>query len=154
MLTKIVFAPERGDDPMFSLFFGLIVACILTLFILWDRRYRREWLQFRAKDWPKVEGIFVSGEGEVVTMRRGSSKTIAGYEARLYYEYQRGGEQYGIYTRFFSTKPEAEAFLKLLEGQKIPVRVKQRKPSRSYILDRDIEFLTGPLGNRRESVGA
>src|SRR6266404_3593176 len=116
MLTEIVFALKRGDDPTFSLFFGLIVACILILLILWNRRYRREWQQFRAKDWPKVEGTFVSGEGEVVTMRRGSSKTIAGYEAWLYYEYQCDGEQDGIYTRFFSTKPEAEALLKLLEG--------------------------------------
>lgn len=120
MLTESVFALKR-DDPTFSLFFGLIVVCIVILVVLWDRRYRREWQQFHTKNWPKVEGIFVSGEGEVVTMRKGSSKTIAGYEARLYYEYQYEGEQNGIYTRFFFAKREAEAFLELLEGQKIPV---------------------------------
>jgi hypothetical protein len=80
-----------------------------------------------------------------VTMRRGSSKTIAGYAARLYYEYQCAGEQDGIYTRFFPTRAEAEAFLKILEGQKVPVRVRPRKASKSYILDRDVEARTGPL---------
>jgi Protein of unknown function (DUF3592) len=140
MLTEIAFAPNRDDDPTFTVF-----VCIVILLILWNRRYQREWQQFRAKDWPKVEGTFVSGEGEVVTMRRGSSKTIAGYEARLYYEYQCDGEQHGIYARFFSTRPDAEEFLRLLDGQKIAVRVKQRKPSKSYILDRDVELLTGSL---------
>jgi hypothetical protein len=142
MFTEIA-ALKRGDDPTFGLYFGLGVYCIVILLILWDRRYRREWQQFRARDWPKVEGIFVSGEGEVVTMRRGSSKTIAGYEVHHYYEYQCDGEQYGIYKRFFSTKPEAEAFLKLLDGQRTPVRVRPGKPSRSNILDRDVEALTG-----------
>ena len=144
MLTEIAFALKGGNDPPpFFFIFCLIVAFIL--FDLWNRRYRRKWHQFRAQDWPKVEGIFVSGEGEVVTMRRGSSNKIAGYEAQLYYEYQCDGERGGIYTRSFSTSPEAETFLKLLEGKKIPVRVKQQKPSRSYILDRDVELITGPL---------
>jgi hypothetical protein len=142
--TEIGFALKRGD-PTFDLFFGLIVICIVIALILWDRRYRRRWQQFRAEDWPPVEGIFVLGEGEVVTMRRGSSKTIAGYEARLYYEYQCSGEQDGIYAQFFPTKAEAEAFLKILQGQKVPVRVKPGKSSKSCILDRDVEFRTGPL---------
>jgi hypothetical protein len=78
--------------------------------ILWDRRYHRRGQQFRAEDWLQVEGIFVPGEGEVVTMRRGSSKAIAGYEAWLYYKCQCDGEQDLIYTHFFPTKAEAEAF--------------------------------------------
>ena len=137
---------KRGDNPTFDLVFGLIVICIVIALILWDRRYRHKWQQFRAENWPQVEGLFVPGEGEVVTMRRARSKTIAGYEAWLYYEYQCGGEQDGIYTHFFSIKEEAEAFVKILEGQKVPVRVKPRKPSKSYILDRDVELRTGPLG--------
>jgi len=140
MPIEIVFISGR-DDHIFSLFFGLILGCLVILVALWDRRYRREWEQFRANGWPTVEGIFVSGEGEVVTMRKGSSRTIAGYEAWLYYEYQCRGEQDGIYTRFFSGHQEAEAFLKLLEGQKISVRVKKRNPSKSRILDRDVELL-------------
>ena len=144
MLTEIAFALKRGNDPPpYFLVFCLIVFFILLN--LWNRRYRREWQQFRAKDWPIVEGIIVSGEGEIVTMTKGSSNKIAGYEAQVYCEYQCDGEHGGIYTRFFSTAPEAEAFVKLLEGKKIPVRVKQQKASRSYILDRDVELVTGPL---------
>ena len=144
MLSEIAFVLKRGNnDPPYTLVFCLIAAFVL--FDLWNRRYRHKWQQFRAKDWPIVEGVFVSGEGEVVAMRKGSSKKIAGYQAQLYYEYQCDGERGGIYTRFFSTTPEAEAFVKLLEGKKIPVRVRQQKPSKSHILDRDVELLTGPL---------
>jgi hypothetical protein len=143
MLTEIGFAFEAWRQPDIDFLFGLVVTCIVIALILWDRRYRGRWQQFRAEDWPQVEGIFVPGEGEVVTMRRGSSKAIAGYEAWLYYEYQCDGEQDGIYTHFFPTK--AQGFLKILGGQKIPVRVKPRKPSKSYILGRDVEARTGPL---------
>ena len=124
---------------------GPIVICIVIALILWDRRYRRRWQQFRAEDWPQVEGIFVPGEGEVVTMRRGSSKANSVYEVWLYYEYQCYGEQDGIFTHFFPTKAEAEAFLRILDVQKVPVRVKPRKPSKSYTLDRDVEARTEPL---------
>jgi hypothetical protein len=148
MRIEIVFAPSH-DDPMFTLFYGLVVGCILILFVLWDRRYRRQWQQFRAKDWPKVEGVFVPDEGEIVTMRRGSSKSIAGYEAQLYYEYRFNGEQYGIFRRFFSGHSEAESFLRLLDGQKISVRVNQRNPSKSCIMDQDLE----PLLRSRASIG-
>jgi hypothetical protein len=145
MLTEISFALKLGYTPRYDLLFGLINVCIVIALILWGRLYRRKWQQRRGEGWPQVEGIFVPGEGEVVTMRRGSSKTIAGYEAWLYYEYQCDGERDGIYTRFFPTKPEAQAFLKILEGQKVPVRVKPGKPSKSCVLDRDVELRTGPL---------
>jgi hypothetical protein len=148
MLIENAFFQKRGEENAGSLLVLLIVTCLVTLFILWDRRYRREWQQFRSKAWPKVEGIFVRGEGEIVTMTKGSSSRIAGYEAWLYYEYQCEGEQNGIYRRFFPTKPEAETFLNFLDGKKVPVRVKRRKPSRSNILDRDIELLEAhPDGN-------
>jgi len=151
MLIEIVFSLKHGEENVGGLLVPLFFVCVSIFLILWDRRYRREWQQFRAKDWPKVEGIFVSGEGEIVTMSKGSSGKVAGYEAWLYYEYHCDGEQNGIYRRLFDTKPEAEAFLKRLDGQKIPVRVKQRKLSKSYILDRDVELLTGPLDEIRSS---
>ena len=121
----------------------LIWACVVVFLIVWENRYKRKWQQFRARNWPTADGVFVPGEGEVGNMMWGSSKRIAGYESRLYYEYRCDGAQYGIYRRFFSRKPDAEAFVKLLDGRRIPVRVKRKKPQKSYVLDRDVELLTG-----------
>jgi hypothetical protein len=118
MLTEIGFALKRGDNPTFDFLFGLIVICIVIALILWDRRYRRRWQQFRAEDWPQVEGIFVPGEGEVVTMRRGSSKADSVYEVWLYYEYQCYGEQDGIYTHFSPPRRKRKRFLEFSTGRK------------------------------------
>jgi len=139
-MACIALVLNRAHDTPFPWPMALIYAGIIVLLLLWINRYQRKWQQFRAKDWPTVEGVFVSGEGEVVTMMRGS-----GYESHLYYEYQRDGEQFGKYTRLFSTEAEAEAFVKLLDGLKVPVRVNQKKPRKSYILDRDVDLLLGPL---------
>jgi hypothetical protein len=63
-----------------------------------------------------VSGKF--DEGEIVTMRKGRSDAIPGYEVWLTYEYQAGGDQMGLYTlpfyyREFPTEDEAEGCRKL-----------------------------------------
>jgi hypothetical protein len=146
LLTDIGFILKPRDNPTFDFLWALTIGSIFAIYILWDRRYRHKWQQFRAKDWPQALAKFLPGSGEVVQMMKGRSKSVAGYEAWLYYEYHYDGEQEGLYRRFFPTRPEAETFLKLLEGQQVSVRVAPRKPSKSHILDRDVELLINRLG--------
>jgi hypothetical protein len=146
MLIALFAIGGGRESPIFDLCWGIAIGCILTIFVLWDRLYRHKWHQFRARNWPQVEGEFLSGSGEIVTMMKGRSRKVAGFEASLDYAYQRGDRLEGSYTRFFRTKSEAQAFIKLLELQRILVSVSPRKPSVSCILDGDIDQLIGSLG--------
>ena len=123
-----------GSAVIFTLIFGMV---------LWDRRYRRKWQQFRARNWRQVAGRL--DEGEIVPMLKGRSSTISGYQIWFGYDYEAGGEQVGIYTLPFSgefrTQEEAEVFRKLAADQSVIVRVSPRNPKRSCILDEDV----GPL---------
>jgi hypothetical protein len=127
---------HQPDNGLFDLIYGVIVLALVAAYTLWDRRYRRRWQQHRSRDWERVEGKF--DEGEVITMRKGRTKTIAGYEVLLGYEYQAEGEQNGIYNLPFKTKEEATAALNLLTNKTIIVRVAPGKPKRSAVSDEDL----------------
>jgi hypothetical protein len=131
---------RRTENGRFDLIYSGILFVFVTAFILWDRRYRRRWQEFRARNWLEVPGRF--DEGEIITMMKGRSKTVAGYEVCMGYEYQTEGEQGGVY-RYpeMPNREDAEAMLKLLADKNIVVRVDPSKPSRSYVLGNDAERL-------------
>jgi hypothetical protein len=144
MPTASSFLLRHGaEPPLFTLaYFGVILAVVIG-FILWDRRYRRAWQQFGARNWPQVPDKF--DEGEIVTMRRGRSDIISGYQVWLGYDYEGDGEETKIYTLPFSgefpTEEEAEMSRKLLARRGVMVRVSPRNPKRSCILDDDVRPL-------------
>ncbi len=131
---------RRTENGPFDLIYSGILFVFVAAFILWDRRYRRRWQEFRAQNWLEVPGRF--DEGEIITMMKGRSKTVAGYEVWMGYEYQAKGEQGGVY-RYpeMPSREDAEATLKLLADKNIVVRVDPSKPSRSYVLGNDVERL-------------
>ena len=64
-------------------------------------------------------------------MRKGRSKTIAGYEVWLGYEYRAGGD----YSLPFRTKDEADAALRLLAIKTTVARAAPGQPKRSLVSD-------------------
>ena len=137
---------QHHSDLLFSF------ACLggmlgwVTLFIVWTRRgYGRKCQQFVARSWGQTPGRF--DDGEIVPMRKGRSEKIAGYQVWLGYEYQAGGEQFGLYTLpfvgEFSSEEIAESYRKKVANQEIGVRVAPRKPKRSCVLDEDVRLLLG-----------
>src|SRR5580700_11192587 len=140
--SSLLLRHNAGTSIFPLAYFGVILALIIG-FILWDRRYRRAWQQFRARNWPQVSGKF--DEGEIVTMRKGKSDVISGYQVWLGYDYEGDGEETEIYTLPFSgeyaTEEEAEASRKLLAHRRVTVRVSPRNSKHSCILDDDVRPL-------------
>jgi hypothetical protein len=139
---------HNAGPSLFALaYFGAILVVIIG-FILWDRRYRRAWRQFRARSWPQVAGKF--DEGEIVRMRKGRSDVISGYQVWLGYDYEGDGEETEVYTLPFSgeyaTEEEAETSRKLLAHRRVMVRVSPRNSKRSCILDDDVRPLIASVG--------
>jgi hypothetical protein len=130
---------RRAATPIYDLSYSALLLGIVVALILWDRRYRRKWQQGRARKWPRVSGQF--DEGEIVTMRRGRSDTIAGYDVYLGYSYQSVGEQTGLYTCFFPTEDAAKTALELLANRAVTVRVAPSNPRKSRVLDEDLREL-------------
>ncbi len=141
MLTELSLVPHyRSSTPVFDILFSAVIFGIAACLILWNRIYQRKWPQIWARKWPQVAGRF--DEGEVITMRKGSSGDISGYQVWIGYEYVCQGEQGGLYTLPFSgeykTAEEAEECLKLVAKRNVMVRVSPNRPGRSAILDRDV----------------
>ncbi len=118
----------------------------VALFILWIRRgYGRRWQQFRARSWRQIAGRF--DDGEIVAMRKGRSRKIAGYQVWLGYDYLADGEQVGLYTLpfvgEFPTEEVAEKCRKRAANRNVVVRVSPRNPKRSCVFDEDVRILIG-----------
>jgi hypothetical protein len=128
MLLTLFVTKGRNESPIFDLYFAIAVAGMLAIFVLWDRRYRPKWHPFRARNWLQAEGQFLPGSGELVTMRKGRSRDIAGFEVWLDYGYQSGDKLEGTNRRFFRTKSEAQALIARLEGQRILVTYRPENP--------------------------
>ena len=145
MSAAMFFIHRRGaGSPIFSLIYLAVILGAVAASILWERRYKRKWQQSQARSWRQVAGKF--DEGEIVTMRKGRSDVIAGYEVWLSYEYWEDGDQTGIYTlpfyySEFPTEEEADECRKLVANQDIVVRVSPRNPKRSRVLDDDVRPL-------------
>lgn len=134
----------RGaEPPLFTLAYSAVILAVGVGYILWDRRYRRAWQQFRARNWQQVAGKF--DKGEIVTMRKARSHAITGYQVWLGYDYKVDAEETGLYTLpfsgEFSTEEEAEKRRKLVAHSSVMVRVSPRNPRRSCILDDDVRPL-------------
>src|SRR5260370_42334038 len=96
---------RRGAGPaLFTLAYCGVILAVVIGYILWDRRYRRAWQQFRARNWQAGAGQF--DKGEIVTMRN-RSRAITGNQVWLGYAVDGGGT--GPYTLAFSCEfPNAE----------------------------------------------
>lgn len=86
-------------------------------------------------------------EGEVITMRKGRSEEISGYQVWFGYEYHLNGEQGGLYILpfrgEFETPEDAEECRKQLAERSVTVRVSPRNPERSGVLDQDVKPMLG-----------
>jgi hypothetical protein len=135
ILIQLLFR-HRPENGMFDLLYGGVVLTFLAGFVLWGRRYRRRWQNYRSRNWKRIDGQF--DEGEVVTMRKARSKSIAGYEVWLGYGYEVEGEQVGVYRLPRKSKDDADAVLSTLAHQRVVVRVAPGKPNRSFVSDEDV----------------
>jgi hypothetical protein len=140
-------APARGHNVlMFDFVYLGVMLGWVALFILWIRRgYGRKWQQGRARSWRQIAGRL--DDGKIVTMRKGRSGKIAGYQVWLGYDYLADGEQTGLYTLpfvgEFPTEEVAEEYRRLAANRSVPVRVSPRNPKRSCVLDEDVRLLIG-----------
>jgi hypothetical protein len=134
---------RNAGTLVFDFAYSAVIFTVIFGMVLWDRRYRRKWKQFRARNWRQVAGRL--DEGEIVTMRKARSNKVSGYELWFAFDYEADGEQVGIYTLPFSsefrTQEEAEVFRKLAADQSVIMRVSPRNPKRSCILDEDVRPL-------------
>jgi hypothetical protein len=140
VIFTIIAIVHQSEPLVFILFQFALPLLILAGVMLWYLRYQRKWRQFRARNWAEVQGSL--DEGEVVTMFRGRTKTIAGYQVWFGYDYEGSGDDLDLFVLpffgEFHTKEEAEACRQSLAHRSVPVRVSPRKRKRSRILDRDV----------------
>lgn len=144
MLIGVLLLAGRGSDPiMVILINSAVFLPIVVGMILWHLRYRRKWQQFRGRNWPQVQSKFDGGE--IVTMYKGRTKSIAGYQVWLGYDYQADGEQTALYTLpftgEFANTEEAEKCRHLVAHRDIIVHVSPRNLKRSVVLDEDVKLL-------------
>jgi hypothetical protein len=146
MAISLFIFVARPDEPLgATVLMTILVGIGVTAVILWNRRYRRVWEQYRGGRWPKAVGRFSSGE--VITMLTARTQQPAGYEVWMEYEYKAGQQMEGLYKRPVSTREAGEAYIKRLVNQSIPVRVAPRRPSTSCVLDHDVDALiNGGIG--------
>jgi hypothetical protein len=130
---------RRPENLAFDLIYGVVVAMFLAAYVLWDRRYRRRWQDHRSRNWKRIDGQF--DEGEVITMEKARSKTVAGYEVWLGYDYEAEGERVGVFTLPRESREDADAALTALANQRIVVRVDPRNPDRSFVSEDDLAAL-------------
>ena len=139
---------RRAEDPIADLIMSAILAVVLVLFFLWSRA-RRRLAQRRARGWPSMQGNFE--DGEVVTMRKGRSEDIAGYEVWLYYRFGSSDDENGLYTLpvrgEYPDTETAESVLRMLVGKAVMVHVSPRNPKRSCVLDKDVAALLQASGS-------
>jgi len=145
-LILIRATPLRDHHGLFSFVCYAAVLGWIALFILWTQRgYARRWQQFRARSWQELAGKF--DEGEIVTMRKGRSGKITGYQVWLGYDYFAGGEQSGLYilpfVGEFPTEEVAEKCRRKAGNRDVAVRVSPLNPKRSCVLDQDVRLLIG-----------
>jgi hypothetical protein len=99
------------------------------------------WIQReRGESWPPADGRIDSAEiskpNFSLTVKNGH------YLADLHYSYSFAGMIHsGRFTRDIPTEYEAEEFIRDVQGKAIVVHYNPEKPSRSILLERDVEFL-------------
>jgi hypothetical protein len=99
------------------------------------------WIQRgRGESWPLADGRIDSAQ---ISKPNFSLSVKSGhYLAQLLYSYSFAGVSYsGRYTRDIPTEGEAEEFVRDLQGKATTVHYNPEKPSRSVLLERDVELL-------------
>jgi hypothetical protein len=99
------------------------------------------WIQRgRGESWPLADGRIDSAE---ISKPNFSLFVKSGhYLAELHYSYSFAGSVHsGRFTRDIPIEYEAEEFIRDLQGKAIVVHYNSEKPSRSILLERDVEFL-------------
>lgn len=131
-------APFQWTDP--SSWPWIIWVWIAFVLIGWIAPLWK-WLQRnRASGWPiadaRIESVEVTKPGFSFTTKRGY------YSAQLGYSYSVAGSIHsGIYKRDVPSEPEAEEFVRDLKGKSFPTHYDPSNPSRSLLLEPDIETL-------------
>ena len=154
-LEFVLLARSEEAPPLFTLGYSAVLLGIVAVLIYWSRRGRRQFQQKRAREWTPLTGKF--DEGEVITMRKGRSEDISGYQVWFGYEYYLDGEQGGLYTLpfrgEFATPEEAEECRKQLAERVVTVTVSPRNPKRSGVLDEDVRPMMGQFRTLISSGG-
>ena len=94
----------------------------------------------RGENWPLSDGRIDSAQ---ISKPNFSLSVKSGhYLVELHYSYSFAGITHsGRFTRDIPTEYEAEEFIRDLQGKAIVVHYNPEKPSRSILLERDVEFL-------------
>jgi hypothetical protein len=137
----------HNDTILSFVYLGMTLGWVASI-ILWTQRgYGRRWQRFRARSWRQISGKF--DDGEIVAMRKGRSRKIAGYQVRLGYDYLADGEQTGLYTLpfvgEFPSEEVAEKYRKQAANRDVVVRVSPRNPNIHVCLMKTCAF---SLANR------
>ncbi len=136
-MTSLSMPPSHPSPAIsYNFIFAGVCACVVLVLIAWERRYRRQWQAFRARNWRRVIGKF--DEGEIITMLKGRSKEIAGYKVLLMYDYEAEGKQCGDYWSEEMTQQQAEFILGRLANRSVTVRVSPDDTAKSIVLDEDL----------------
>jgi hypothetical protein len=138
MRTMFADAPIRWTDP--STWPWMVYVWLAFILAGWMVPLWR-WLQRgRTSGWPVAEECIESVE---VSKPSFSFTTKRGYcVAQLGYSYSIAGSPHsGGYKREFPTEHEAEEFVRDLRGKPVAVHCNSTCPSRSALLESDIEVL-------------
>jgi hypothetical protein len=136
-------SPIHGTDP--KTWPWIFYVWIAFLVLGWLSPLWRWFQRTRAADWPIADGRIESASYAKpvfsFTTRRGY------YVAELEYSYSAAGTRYtGRYKRQIPTEAEADEFVRDLEGKPVLIHSNPNAPSRSSLLDSDLENV---LQNRR-----
>lgn len=131
-------APLQWTDP--STWPWMIWVWIAFLAAGWTPGLWRWFQRNRASGWPiadaRIESVEVVKPGFSFTRRRGH------YTAKLGYSYSVAGSLHsGIYERDLPAERETEEFVRDLQGRSVPAHYNPSNPSRSLLLEPDIENL-------------
>jgi hypothetical protein len=146
VISVILFLARAEDaNPLALLIYSAVIFAICAAAIYWSRFGQRRFQQRRVRYWTSVPGKF--DEGEVITMRKGRSGDVSGYQVWFGYEYNLSGEEGGLYILpfrgEFETSEEAEEWRKRLAERPVTVRVSPRNAKRSGISDEDVKPMLG-----------
>ena len=118
----------------------MIWVWIVFLVAGWSASLWKRYQRSRATSWPiadaRIESAEVRKPGSSFTSKRGY------YTAEVGYSYAVGGSRYsGLYTRQLPSEREADEFLRDLKGKSVPAHYRAENPSRSALLEPDVETL-------------
>jgi hypothetical protein len=134
-----------ADYPGLSVHALLTVAGVLFAVVMWGGIRISDALRKRKGErWPVVDGRIVSHCYSAMPEPDSDDPLYEPYMAEVIYAYRMGtgtdGENYyDRFTRGFREEADAEAWLRSLDGRRIPVHVRPGKPGESMVLTAELE---------------